>query len=252
MNPTPMTSTQLLAQADILLLIRDVMIEPLLPELQLLSIENEAFLQKLFSEAGLSNAIEHAQILLPLWKEVYDNQGTELSLAYCNLFDGAAPCPINETAYIRRDKGAIIADIAGFYNAFGFEGRQIGEKIDHLVVELEFVAILLIMMDQAQKQSNSDGFEVTFEALDHFLGDHLCDWLLLFCERLIATSLLPIHHACANLLIDCIRAIIVSNQLKSVLNTSTDGAHEEDTVGPYECGMAVQTVDLTVNGCENR
>ena len=40
------------------------------------------------------------------------------------LFEGGVTCPPNETAYVRRDKGVILADINGFYRAFGFEPAE--------------------------------------------------------------------------------------------------------------------------------
>lgn len=238
-------SEQLLAQADVLLLVRDMLIQPIASG-PVIGHLDEQSLRNLFERAGLSGAEVHARAVHPLWESVVTSGGAELAQAHCDLFEGAVPCPVTETAYIRRDKGAILADVAGFYRAFGFEIGTLGEKLDHLAVELEFVAVLLIMQAQARSEGNAQYAEVAASALKSFARDHLGEWILSFCHRLAGASALPMHHCCATLLGDGWRAIIEANGLEapSCAEPITAG---EDEAGPYECGMVEQPVALTAD-----
>ncbi len=108
---------------------------------------------------------------------------------YHRLFEGAIVCPLNETAYVRRDKGAIIGDLCGFYRAFGWQPRiGTGEKPDHIVVELQFLAVLLTMLAQAQHQGDSEHIDLTLDAIRKLGSDHLGDWLPTLADNLEATT----------------------------------------------------------------
>lgn len=116
---------------------------------------------------------------------------------YARLFEGAVVCPINESAYIRRDKGAIIADLCGFYHAFGFDVNSgTGEKADHLATELEFKAMLFVMEHRSQ---TPDRQQVVREAISNFSRDHLGEWITLFCRRMEQTAQTPLYKAIATL-----------------------------------------------------
>jgi len=238
---------RLLAQSDVLLLVRDVLVAPITARGQLTALADAAELRDLFNLAGLVNASEHVDALLPLWNQSVADGGQSLRQAHGDLFEGSAPCPINETAYVRRDKGAILADIAGFYHAFGFEGGQLGEKLDHMAVELEFASVLLIMRAQAMSDGHTEHAHVAASALESFTRDHIGEWVLPFCDRLAATSALPLHEACAALLGDTWRTIADAEHLTSADNINPRNM-TEDPQGPYECGMAEQPIDLTANG----
>lgn len=237
----------LLAQSDVLLLVRDVLVAPIAANGQLTALADAAELRDLFHRAGLVNASEHVEALLSLWNQSVTDEGQSLRQAHGDLFEGSAPCPINETAYVRRDKGAILADIAGFYHAFGFEGGELGEKLDHMAVELEFASILLIMQAQAMRDDHAEHAHVAASALESFTRDHIGEWVLPFCDRLAATSALPLHEACAALLSDTWRTIADAEHLASTVNVNPPDI-TEDPQGPYECGMAEQPIDLTANG----
>jgi len=130
------------------------------------------------------------------------------------LFEAGILCPINEAAYLRRDKGAILADINGFYCAFGFEptpGR--GERADHLACELEFAAMLLVMMAQARRQRRPLERITTGKALHAFAADHLDAWLGLFCANLQNTTRLPLYQHLADLLNTAWEAIVAADDL---------------------------------------
>jgi len=243
---TTIETIRLLAQSDVLLLVRDVLVAPIAARGQLSELEDVAGLNELFARAGLASAATHANTLLPLWNQSVADGGQSLRQAHGDLFEGSAPCPINETAYVRRDKGAILADIAGFYHAFGFEGGQLGEKLDHMAVELEFASVLLIMQAQATSDDQAEHAHVAASAFESFTRDHIGEWVLPFCDRLAATSALPLHEACAALLTDTWRTIAEGELPASAANINPRDM-TEDPQGPYECGMAEQPVNLTAN-----
>jgi len=74
-----------------------------------------------------------------------------------------------------------MADIAGFYHAFGFEVR--GQRPDHIAPELEFVALTLAKEAYARLSGEAEGGEICAEAREKFLAEHLCRWLPLIAER---------------------------------------------------------------------
>jgi DMSO reductase family type II enzyme chaperone len=77
-----------------------------------------------------------------------------------------------------------LADIAGFYHAFGFEaGGKVHERPDHLGAELEFTYALALKEAQAITSSMGEQTEVCVEAQRAFLRDHLGKWIGLFAER---------------------------------------------------------------------
>jgi putative dimethyl sulfoxide reductase chaperone len=185
---------ELLARADLLLLISDLFSppsegdehRPLLPSIQQ-------------THELVSTALPDDPQILDLMLIVLKTAGVHSRQAwsdeYHRLFEGPLLCPINETAYVRRDKGAILGDICGFYKAFGFaaasDAGAPGEKPDHLRSELEFMAVLLLMFGRCAEDAGSDAHAVTRAALSDFAAEHLGEWLPSFCMRLqnVANSL---------------------------------------------------------------
>ncbi|MHC4948042.1 MAG: TorD/DmsD family molecular chaperone [Planctomycetota bacterium] len=163
---------------------------------------------------------------------------------HTRLFEGPVACPVNETAFVRRDKGAIIADLCGFYTAFGFEPARVsGEKPDHLVCELEFAAMLLVLLAQARAGGDDEAADVTRGALRSFLADHLGEWLPLAARRLVETSSLPVHHLAAEVLAAAWDTVAGDLDLPSCDELAAAAipagpADADDDETPYECGMA--------------
>jgi len=78
-----------------------------------------------------------------------------------------------------------MADIAGFYRAFGFEnGGVIRERPDNLSTELEFMHTLTLKEAYAREADQPEHVEVCVDAQRKFLCDHLAHWLPLFGKRL--------------------------------------------------------------------
>lgn len=78
-----------------------------------------------------------------------------------------------------------MADIAGFYRAFGFQvGGLVRERPDHLSVELEFLYVLCLKEAYAREKGTAEQVEVCQEARAKFLQDHLGQWIGLFAQSL--------------------------------------------------------------------
>jgi nitrate reductase assembly molybdenum cofactor insertion protein NarJ len=97
---------------------------------------------------------------------------------YLELFDrGGQRASLYETEYGRMrgmSKGRDLADIAGFYQAFGLrleEARH--EMLDHLAVELEFYAVLLLKQAALQLGEDAEGGAIVLDARRKFLAEHL-------------------------------------------------------------------------------
>lgn len=84
---------------------------------------------------------------------------------------------------------ARMADIAGFYAAFGL--RASGDRPDHLVAELEFASHVTLMEAEARGEGRTDDASVCADALRVFLRDHLGGWLEAFSGRVEGTGEQP-------------------------------------------------------------
>ncbi len=114
----------------------------------------------------------------------------ELRSDHLALFDcGAAAHPLYETEYGRARalaKGNELADIAGFYRAFGLElgaGGTDPEMPDHAAVELEFYAVLLMKSAKLASLADGAGQEIVLAARKKFLAHHLGRFLPALAAR---------------------------------------------------------------------
>lgn len=76
----------------------------------------------------------------------------------------------------------VLADIAGFYRAFGFEVS--GERPDHIVPELEFEALLHAKEAYARASNDKEGADVCADARRKFTAEHLGAWLPQLARRI--------------------------------------------------------------------
>jgi TorA maturation chaperone TorD len=74
-----------------------------------------------------------------------------------------------------------LADIAGFYAAFGVRAHQ--NRPDHVVAELEFMAYLLAAEADARASRRPVAAETAADAARIFLRDHLGAWIGLWSSR---------------------------------------------------------------------
>jgi TorA maturation chaperone TorD len=96
-------------------------------------------------------------------------------------------CPPYETEYCPQTfsvyRSQQLADIAGFYRAFGLEpSRDLPERHDHLALELEFMAWLIAK--ELRAGDDPDKIASCREAQKRFFADHLAWWVPAFALAL--------------------------------------------------------------------
>ena len=108
-----------------------------------------------------------------------------------------------------------LADIAGFYRAFGLEqSREEAERQDHISVELEFMAHLIekqLFASACSEPPLREKAAVCWEAQKKFFEAHLVWWVPAFAELLRRESAGGLYAAIAQALaclIPCERAIL--------------------------------------------
>jgi TorA maturation chaperone TorD len=170
------------------------------------------------------------------------------------LFDRQVRCPPHEGAYgdpTLAGPAAQLADVAGFYAAFGVEPSALRPDMeDHIATELEFMSVLALKEAYAIAQDDADGAAVIRAAQVAFLGDHLGRWGEAFAARLAATTTLPYYGATARLLgawlaADLDALDVKPRRLSSLADPGPLGA---DT---FTCPMAEPEPDLPTPTEEN-
>jgi putative dimethyl sulfoxide reductase chaperone len=77
-------------------------------------------------------------------------------------------------------KTQCLADISGFYRAFGLQVRP-KERVDFISIEAEFLSYLVIKeLAARQRQPDDDGISVVRNAQRDFLRDHFARWVVPF------------------------------------------------------------------------
>lgn len=128
---------------------------------------------------ALGGALDAHEALGPLVARLADVGLDDLRGHWIELFDhGKGSVSLYETEYGRMrgmSKGNDLADLAGFYHAFGLDldATEVHEQHDHVSVELEFYATLLAKERYLRDQSNDEGAEIVADARQKFLKDHL-------------------------------------------------------------------------------
>ena len=137
--------------------------------------------------------VEHGLIDPTLSQEVMEAD----YLAAFELGRGKSPVPLFEGMH-RGDLGreGILEDILRFYEFFDVMLSETDREYpDHLVTELEFLA-LLCMREQDAQQKGGDSASFRLAARD-FLDRHLAAWLPTFRRKLEATDSPYVQHVTA-------------------------------------------------------
>jgi TorA maturation chaperone TorD len=113
-----------------------------------------------------------------------------------NVFGIVVPkdCPPYETEYYPSQetfgRSQQLADVAGFYRAFGIElAQSVRERPDHLALELEFMAFLLLKKRMTYAPGDRDPAadeqaSICEQAHRAFFQDHLAWWVPVFAANL--------------------------------------------------------------------
>ncbi|MFO0792840.1 MAG: molecular chaperone TorD family protein [Candidatus Brocadiaceae bacterium] len=100
-------------------------------------------------------------------------------------------CPLFETQYGAADvfqQTHELADIQGFYKAFGLDSSDVEkERCDHVSVELEFMHFLLYKQAYALENHGEEKAMICLDAQKKFLKEHIGKWVplftILFCRK---------------------------------------------------------------------
>jgi TorA maturation chaperone TorD len=136
-------------------------------------------------------ALEGSPELEEVLETLRSAQLQDLEAEYQSLFGGKVAVAPYEGSYeldpLRQ--GRQMADVAGFYRAFGAEAQgPAAERPDHLGCELEFLAFLELERLLAAERGDEDAAELVDEIVDTFLRDHAGRWLPTFFAGVRATA----------------------------------------------------------------
>lgn len=109
-------------------------------------------------------------------------------------------CPPYETEYCAwkdtTHRSQELADIAGFYRAFGLQtSRSAPERADHVSLELEFIALLNEKQRLATLAADDEHADICRNARTAFLRDHVTWWMPTF-GRLLEKRAQDVSQAC--------------------------------------------------------
>jgi putative dimethyl sulfoxide reductase chaperone len=117
------------------------------------------------------------------------------------LFARQTPCPPYECTYYAGGMEQNLADIAGFYRAFGLQlAPEAHERADHVSSQLEFMAVLCAKEARALGHNLAEPAGICRDARRSFLEFHLGRWTPAFAARLEAKARLPLYPALAGVL----------------------------------------------------
>lgn len=142
-------------------------------------------------DAGLLNPVTRLRSALQ------SSTFASLEQEHTRLFEphGELLAPPYETEYTKETpqhvltESAQLADIAGFYRAFGLEISETNpERADHIATELEFMHILATKESDAATHREEKHLEIIRDAQRKFLADHLARWTGRFRDRLLQTQ----------------------------------------------------------------
>ncbi len=131
-------------------------------------------------------------------------EGEGLAAEHQRLFYTEMAATPYETEYGRASaarKGPALADVLGFYEAFGFRPAPAAVELpDHIGAELEFLGLLLLKDADARGRGAADEAAVAEDAARKFFADHLGSWAPAFCRRLREAARHSFYAAVADLL----------------------------------------------------
>jgi putative dimethyl sulfoxide reductase chaperone len=189
--------------------------------------------------AAPSAPLEVRALLGELVRAAASVDADELPEVYVALFDRQVACPPYEGAYgvpQLSGKAMQLADIAGFYAAFGLTaaGRQ-PDADDHIGAELEFMAALALKEAWARYHEQPDHADTAGRAQRTFLDDHLARWGDSFADRVLELAPAGFYAAAARLLAAWLRAECAR---LGVVPRVLDGRATTGDEGPLSCPMA--------------
>ncbi len=156
--------------------------------------------------AGGSDLVHDAKVLC----ELFEDTGLErVRKGYDTAFDESseircAPTEMDQldgTPQLELTRTFEMADVGGFYKAFGVELGDGGERVDHITAELEFMNLLAVKEAIAlREEGQGEHAQICRDASRSFLRDHLVRWAPRLGECLAEADGDPIYSAAGRLL----------------------------------------------------
>jgi TorA maturation chaperone TorD len=158
------------------------------------------------------------------------------------LFGRQVRCSPYESAYSGLspfgDKSARLADVAGFYQAFGLSPAAAQPDMeDHIGAELEFMSALALKEAYALAENEAAGLEITRRAQVAFLTDHLGRWAERFAREVEGATALAFFTAAASLLVLWVQTEIDGLGATPGRVAAPDDLAPDDAA-PFSCPMA--------------
>lgn len=113
---------------------------------------------------------------------------SELAGLWVRWFDLGRVAPYEGSNVVSTAGGVTprLADIAGFYRAFGLQ--VVDDRSDHVVAQLEFLAMALLAEAEAIDAGDAAGAAGSSRAIRTFLRDHLGSWIDVWASRVAAVD----------------------------------------------------------------
>lgn len=145
----------------------------------LLDADYRGALRTALDEAGLDRALGE----LAAWESPELPDATELAGRWVRWFDLGRVAPYEGSNVVATAGGITprLADVSGFYRSFGM--AVTGDRPDHVVAELEFLALALLNEAEALEAGDDDRAAVVSGAVRSFVRDHIGTWLDAWAAR---------------------------------------------------------------------
>lgn len=138
---------------------------------------------------ALARADEHGLAVMP--------DAATLAGRWVRWFDLGRVAPYEGSNVAATPAGVtpLLADVAGFYRAFNV--AVTGDRPDHVVAQLEFLAVTLIAEAEAREHGDTENAGACAAATRSFLRDHIGGWIDAWANRVGAIDDLAPWHGWA-------------------------------------------------------
>ncbi len=134
-------------------------------------------------------------------------------------------CPVYELSWLPAGDFASeqeLSDIGGFYRAFGVSVGPMRERLDHMAIELEFLAYAAHMEAEAERGGSLSLRDVSRRAQRSFLRDHLGRWAPAFFERMEARAPAGFYRELARFGARCVAQLVEELEIEPALRVVVD------------------------------
>lgn len=130
----------------------------------------------------------------------------ELAGRWVRWFDLGRVAPYEASNVVASAGGVTprLADIAGFYRAFGLEVAD--DRPDHVIAELEFLAMAVMAEAEANDAGDNEAAGVAAGAIRLFIRDHIGAWIDAWASRVAGVDELRPWVPAATAAVELVRA----------------------------------------------